>query len=326
MASIRKERGVLKLVHPGRHVEVHREPIRASEVMKRNPRHSLTRPDVFDFPWIVVNPESVLFPGSVFLIVPNRKIYDLLKAKGQCNYLPTFLEQNQSPNNNIHVHQQHKQDSPPSTSCYGMSSKNQRHKQCIKGLFERREKKGEGREVEGKLHRRLDKPFLPLSSSLSSFSQTSSNCLSKIMPLDHRQNVCNYGWDEKSQQNILEVCPNGDNTEDASLATEKRSQNQSYVEKWPKLNCCEDTKKKIDEQELLEEMSFESIPYEAKQYYQNNRKGKETESPKNYYNLEFVSNYEPLTMLKSSLRRPDSIRKSLNLKVSFNIPINEEEQ
>ncbi|KAK7251334.1 hypothetical protein RIF29_34431 [Crotalaria pallida] len=144
-------------------LEVHREPIRASEVMKRNPKHTLTRPDFFDFPWIVVNPDSVLFPGSVFLVVPNRKIYDLLKAKGQCN------------SSKIHIHQQLKQDSPPSTSCYGMNSKNQRYKQCIKGLFERREKKGEGREVEGKLHRRLNKPFFLLSSSLSSFSQTSSN-------------------------------------------------------------------------------------------------------------------------------------------------------
>ncbi|KAJ1429369.1 hypothetical protein SESBI_08415 [Sesbania bispinosa] len=58
MGSIKRERGVLKLVHPGRFIEVHRKPIRAEEVMRRNPRHCITRPDVFKFPWIVVKSES----------------------------------------------------------------------------------------------------------------------------------------------------------------------------------------------------------------------------------------------------------------------------
>jgi len=42
----------------------------------------------------VVKPESILVPGSVFLIVPNHTIYNLLKAKGQSN-------------NDTHFHQQH---------------------------------------------------------------------------------------------------------------------------------------------------------------------------------------------------------------------------
>ena len=64
MESIKREKRVQKLVHPGRHIEVHKEPIRAAEVIRKNPRNCITRPDVFKFPWIVVKPESVLLPGS----------------------------------------------------------------------------------------------------------------------------------------------------------------------------------------------------------------------------------------------------------------------
>jgi hypothetical protein len=85
MGSITREKGVLKLVHPGRYIEIHTQPITAAEVMRRNPRHSITRPDVFEFPYIVVKAEAVLVPGKVFFIVPNRTIYDLLKAKGCCS-------------------------------------------------------------------------------------------------------------------------------------------------------------------------------------------------------------------------------------------------
>ncbi|OMP10372.1 hypothetical protein COLO4_04560 [Corchorus olitorius] len=84
MGAREAEKGVLKLVHPGRHVEIHKEPIVAAEVLKKNPRHSVTRPDVFEYPWIVVRPESLLNLGRVFYIVPNRTIYKLIKAKGFC--------------------------------------------------------------------------------------------------------------------------------------------------------------------------------------------------------------------------------------------------
>ncbi|KAK4344666.1 hypothetical protein RND71_034842 [Anisodus tanguticus] len=80
-----REEGLLKLVHPGRRVEVHTEPIIAAEVLKKYPRHCIARPDVFKFPWIVVRPEAVLLPGKVFYIVPTKTIYDLLQAKRQQN-------------------------------------------------------------------------------------------------------------------------------------------------------------------------------------------------------------------------------------------------
>lgn len=82
MCSVSRENDVLKLVYPGGFVEFYRSPITAAQVMKRNPRHCVTRPDVFKFPWIVVRPESVLKPGSVFYVVPCHTIRCLLQSKG----------------------------------------------------------------------------------------------------------------------------------------------------------------------------------------------------------------------------------------------------
>ncbi|KAJ0013392.1 hypothetical protein Pint_21404 [Pistacia integerrima] len=80
--SVSRENGVLKLVYPGGFVELHEKPITAAEVMKRNPRHCVTRPDVFKFPWVVVKPESVLKPGRVFYVVPNHTLRRLIQVKG----------------------------------------------------------------------------------------------------------------------------------------------------------------------------------------------------------------------------------------------------
>lgn len=114
------EKGVVKLVHPGRHVEIHTQPITAAEVMSRNPRHCIARPDVFQFPWIVVRPESVLVPGEVFYIVPYRTISDLLKAKKQ-------REQSSTQQNNSQkiYHDGHGQSTP----------KYQHHNRCLVNPF-----------------------------------------------------------------------------------------------------------------------------------------------------------------------------------------------
>ncbi|EYU40607.1 hypothetical protein MIMGU_mgv1a025467mg, partial [Erythranthe guttata] len=64
---------VLKVVHPRGYIEVFREPITASHIIERYPRYCITRPDFFEFPWIVVHPESILFPGKVFYLVPHQK-------------------------------------------------------------------------------------------------------------------------------------------------------------------------------------------------------------------------------------------------------------
>ncbi|KAF5181217.1 hypothetical protein FRX31_029199 [Thalictrum thalictroides] len=82
MGSSMQENDVLKLVHPGGFVEFHTKPLTAAQVMKNNPRHCVTRPDVFKFPWIVVRPDSVLKLGTVYFIVPNYTLYRLLRASG----------------------------------------------------------------------------------------------------------------------------------------------------------------------------------------------------------------------------------------------------
>ncbi|KAL5702679.1 hypothetical protein ACHQM5_027863 [Ranunculus cassubicifolius] len=82
MVTATQEDGVLKLVYPGGHVEIHTKPLTAAQVMKKNPRHCVARTDVFKFPWIVVRPDSVLKLGDIFLIVPNHTIHRLLRACG----------------------------------------------------------------------------------------------------------------------------------------------------------------------------------------------------------------------------------------------------
>ncbi|XVF21392.1 hypothetical protein REPUB_Repub12eG0086700 [Reevesia pubescens] len=123
MGSVEAEKSVLKLVHPGRYVEIHKKPITAAEVLKNNPRHSVTRPDVFEYPWIVVRPESVLKLGKVFYIVPNRTIYKLIKAK-EYSVQPS-LQQNQPPKS--YVHRQLLEQTSPSKSSAGTTPKHQDH-------------------------------------------------------------------------------------------------------------------------------------------------------------------------------------------------------
>ncbi|KAI4354386.1 hypothetical protein L6164_003252 [Bauhinia variegata] len=116
MRGVKRENGVLKLVHPGRHIEIQRKPVTAAEVMSRNPRHCITRPDFFEFPWIVVKPESVLLPGSVFFIVPYHTVYNLLKARGH----------NRGHGREI-------KRAPPVSSCAHMNPKHQSCKQHNQG-------------------------------------------------------------------------------------------------------------------------------------------------------------------------------------------------
>ena len=87
-----------------------------------------------------------------------------------------------------------------------------------------------------------------------------------------------------------------------------------------KVNGYEDTQKKSMECEsLMDESNLEFTPYQAIHYFQNHYKGGiDLEKGKKDVNLKFVAN-EQVDKLKSCLRRPNSIRKSLNIKVSFNI-------
>ncbi|KAH6814399.1 hypothetical protein C2S51_023417 [Perilla frutescens var. frutescens] len=73
----------LKVVRPGGQVEIFRDPVPAREIMRRYPRHCITRPDFFEYPWIVVRPDSVLVPGKVFFLVPLHTVDKVMKDKMQ---------------------------------------------------------------------------------------------------------------------------------------------------------------------------------------------------------------------------------------------------
>jgi len=94
-----EEKGVLKIVYPNRSVEIHKQPVTAAQILKKHPRHSVTRPDVFEYPWIVVNPESVLTLGKVFFVVPNLTIYNLLKQHRERHEQPPHHCQSPMINN-----------------------------------------------------------------------------------------------------------------------------------------------------------------------------------------------------------------------------------
>ncbi|KAJ8645862.1 hypothetical protein MRB53_007610 [Persea americana] len=102
MGASGKEESVLKLVHPGRFMEIHRRPVKASEVIEKNPRHCVTRPDVFKFPWIVVSPDSILEPGNVFYIVPNHTIHRLLQTHDSSVKLKPYKPKGSTPKNRVY--------------------------------------------------------------------------------------------------------------------------------------------------------------------------------------------------------------------------------
>ncbi|KAI3450867.1 hypothetical protein Pfo_007532 [Paulownia fortunei] len=122
---------VLKVVHPGRNVEVFREPITAGELMRKYPRHCIARPDVFEFPWIVVHPESVLVLGKVFYLVPYHTMDNLLKAKRQQQQPLLSSKHNQSSKLSHHFLDHPRQDSPMK-SLAGGTPKHQQHDRYYK--------------------------------------------------------------------------------------------------------------------------------------------------------------------------------------------------
>lgn len=226
MGAIRREKGVLKLVHPGRYIEIHREPITAEEVMRRNPRHCITRPDVFKFPWIVVKPQALLLPGRVFFIVPYHTIYNLIKSR----------------------------DAP--------SSQNQQY------------------------------PY-------KGHTETSLVLYSADITTKHQ-----------SYKHFFKCLQPTKMSPDIRSTVQKQSQD----EVWPKMIRHKDNYKKI-EQQLQEESTAETSPYDAIEYRDSS----------NENGTELLSN-EQVIMSKSCFRKPDSIRRSLVLKVSFNSPVIIEEK
>ncbi|CAK8535621.1 unnamed protein product [Lathyrus sativus] len=68
---------LLRIVHPGGRVELHDRPVTAAEIMCRNPRCYVAHPFVFQQPWAVVEPDTVLMLGQKFYVVPISTIRKL---------------------------------------------------------------------------------------------------------------------------------------------------------------------------------------------------------------------------------------------------------
>lgn len=253
MGSITREEGVLKLVRSGRRVEVHKEPITAQEVMRKYPRHSITRPDIFEFPWIVVKAEAVLTPGKVFFIVPNRTIYQLLKARehGDQSSSSSSSQQRQSAKDHGHHPASEQLTSPPKAYA-GVTPKHQRQRRRLKHQF---------------------------------FSCATVS----VSPSDE------------------EVDP------------DKGLQTDSQVGAWPGLSS---TNKKTHGKSKQKPQINSKIKTRHGRAYDYSKKNNISAK---LAGLE-ITDSKQVTLLKSCLRKPDSARKSLRLKVAFTLPNKDEER
>ncbi|CAI9761316.1 unnamed protein product [Fraxinus pennsylvanica] len=116
-----RDNDLLKLVHPGRYVEIYREPVIAADIMTKYPRHCIARPDVFQFPWISVRPESVLVPGKVFYLVPFSTMHKLLESK-KPQHDQNSSGRNQSDHDHSHRHPLHRRHNPRRHHDYDQTS------------------------------------------------------------------------------------------------------------------------------------------------------------------------------------------------------------
>lgn len=252
MGSItREEEGVLKLVRPGRCVEVHKEPIRAQEVLRKYPRHSITRPDIFEFPWIVVKAEAVLTPGKVFFVVPNRTIYQLLKAREQGD-----------------------QSSSSSSSKQRQSAKDHGHHPASEQL----------------------------TSPPKAYASVTPKHQVQRRRLKHQFFAC------------ATVSPS-----DEEVDPDKGLQTDSQVGAWPGLSS---TNKKTQGKSKQKPQINSKIKTGHGRAYDYSKKNNITAK---LAGLE-ITDSKQVTLLKSCLRKPDSARNSLHLKVAFTLPNKDEER
>ncbi|KAG4947831.1 hypothetical protein GLYMA_15G004600v4 [Glycine max] len=80
---------LLQIVHPGGHVELHDRPVTAAEIMCRYPRCHVAYPYVFQQPWAVVEPETMLMLGQKYYVVPNSTIRKLQRLSPRSSPSPS---------------------------------------------------------------------------------------------------------------------------------------------------------------------------------------------------------------------------------------------
>ena len=109
---------LVKIVHPGGHVELHDRPVLAEEVMLRNPRCIVAYPHVFRQPWAIVAPDTMLLLGQKFYVVPINTIRKLQRRS---------ITRSQSPINDVRASKTPNNDergSDISSSCWYFINKN----------------------------------------------------------------------------------------------------------------------------------------------------------------------------------------------------------
>ncbi|TXG46787.1 hypothetical protein EZV62_026081 [Acer yangbiense] len=85
---------LIKIVHPGGHVELHDRPVSAAEIMLRNPRCIVAYPHVFQQPWAIVAPDTTLMLGQKYYVVPVSTIRKLQRLSIKNS--PSPMNENQS--------------------------------------------------------------------------------------------------------------------------------------------------------------------------------------------------------------------------------------
>ncbi|KAK0578262.1 hypothetical protein LWI29_007672 [Acer saccharum] len=85
---------LIKIVHPGGHVELHDRPVSAAEIMLRNPKCIVAYPHVFKQPWAIVAPDTTLMLGQKYYVVPVNTIRKLQRQSIKNS--PSLMNQNQS--------------------------------------------------------------------------------------------------------------------------------------------------------------------------------------------------------------------------------------
>ncbi|KAF8031588.1 hypothetical protein BT93_D0722 [Corymbia citriodora subsp. variegata] len=362
MGASRKNKGVVKLVHPGRFVETLREPITAAEVMQKNPRHSVTRPDVFYFPWIVVKPESLLTPGEVFFIVPNRTIHQLLKGKSSHCCMPSS-QQRDCPRDQDH---QQFELASPIKECAGMTPKHRNQqslpKKVFQTLYRRKSYHDKDLKMESTVRYRTEsrteeipqyeddqkesERLSPGDSTLErkSFSKKVSQTMyrrklyhdedlktkshSRDRTESRTEEIPQYEDDQKESERLSP----GDSTLEIKSLSKRLSQT-TYRRKWYH---DEDLKTESHSRYRTEprtegipqyvspgDSTFEMTCSKAVDFYLGSR-NMSTELLEKDAAVELICQKYG-TVLKSCLRKPDSARRSLNLKVAFILPNRDEE-
>ncbi|VVA19914.1 PREDICTED: Protein of unknown function DUF4228 [Prunus dulcis] len=85
---------LVKIVHPGGHVELHDSPLLAAELMLRNPRCCVAHPHIFQQPWAIVAPDTMLRLGQKYYVVPISTIRKLQRLS--LKHSPTSVHEMQS--------------------------------------------------------------------------------------------------------------------------------------------------------------------------------------------------------------------------------------